>query len=190
MELNEPFVDDDDVDGLDLTPRDAPDSGGGNATKTRKVGIGVVISLLLVGLGVVAWKGLSDASLYFRTADEAVAQRDELGDRRFRIEGSVVDGSIETDGNVVTFLIEANGVEAEIRHLGDPPDLFQPGIPVVLEGRWNAEEVWFDSDRMLVRHTETYIEDNRDRVDDYVDDEDRPVADDESADVDDPPGGR
>lgn len=185
MELNEPFVDEDDVDGLDLTPRSAPASGGGDRTRARKIGVGVVISLVVVALGAVAWKGLSDASLYFRTADEAVAQRDDLGDRRFRIEGTVVEGSIRTDENVVTFLIEANGVEADIRHLGDPPNLFQPGIPVVLEGRWSASDVWFDSDRMLVRHTETYIEDNRDRVDDYLDDDGKPVAEDDDA-----PGGR
>lgn len=177
MELNEPFVDEDDVDGLDLTPRQTPPSGsGGDGNRGRQIGFGVAIAVVVVALGVVAWKGLSDASLYFRTADEAVAERDELGDRRFRIEGTVVDGSIETDGNVVTFAIEANGVEAEIRHLGDPPDLFQPGIPVVLEGRWSAEDVWFDSDRMLVRHTETYIEDNEDRVDDYIDDGGRPLS--------------
>lgn len=181
MELNEPFVDEDDVDGLDLTPRQAPSGGsGGDRTRTRKIGFGVAMAVVVIALGVVAWKGLSDASLYFRTADEAVAQRGDLGDRRFRIEGTVVEGSIDTDANVVTFTIESNGVEAEIRHLGDPPDLFQPGIPVVLEGSWSQSESWFDSDRMLVRHTETYIEDNEDRVGDYVDDDGRPVSEEET----------
>lgn len=172
MELNEPFVDDDAVDGLDLTPRSSPRAAGGGAktsSRRRKIVMGVVIGVLVIGLGAVAWKGLSDASLYFRTVDEAVAQRDSLGDRRFRIEGTVVDNTISSDASGVTFVIEANGVEAEVRHIGAPPDLFQPGIPVVLEGRWNETEPWFDSDRMLVRHSETYVEGNPDRVEDYDD---------------------
>lgn len=172
MELNEPFVDEDDVDGLDLTPRPVSRSGRDRGpARARRIVVGVVIAVLVVGLGAVAWKGLTDASLYFRTADEAVAQRDELGDRRFRIEGIVVEDSIRADESAVTFSISSAGVVAEIRHLGDPPDLFQPGIPVVLEGRWSADEPWFESDRMLVRHTETYVEENPDRVEDYVDDE-------------------
>lgn len=168
-DLNAPFVDDDDVDGLDLTPRPAPTSGtAGGGDRTRKLLVGGVVGVLAVVLMVVAWKGLTDASLYFRTADEAVAQRDSLGDKRFRIEGTVVPGSISSAGtSAINFLIESNGVQAEIRHLGDPPDLFQPGIPVVLEGRWSGSEEWFESDRMLVKHSETYSEENPDRTDDY-----------------------
>lgn len=171
-----PFVDDDEVDGLDLTPRDAPAVGGSSDThRVRKYAVGGVIALLVLGLGVVAWQGLSNASLYFRNADEAAAQRDSLGDRRFRLQGTVVD-SIESttaeDGTqVVSFVVEHDGVEVQVRHLGDPPELFQPGIPAVLEGRWNESGEWFDSDRVLVKHSETYEEDNPDRTDDYVGEE-------------------
>ena len=52
-------------------------------------------------------------------------------------------------------------------HQGDPPELFQPGIPVVLEGRF-AGRRRFDSDRILVKHAETYVADNPERVDDHV----------------------
>ena len=37
--------------------------------------------MVALGLGALVYKGLSDASLYFRNADEAVAQRDSLGDQ-------------------------------------------------------------------------------------------------------------
>ena len=36
----------------------------------------------------------------------------------------------------VTFTVKFNGVEVPVHHEGDPPELFEPGIPVVLEGRW------------------------------------------------------
>src|SRR5207244_3809489 len=93
--------------------------------------------------------------LYFRTADEAVAQRAHLGDRRFRIEGTVVPGTVRTVDQAVAFSISHNGVSVPVRHDGDPPELFKPGIPVVLEGRFRGST--FTSDRIMVKHSETYI---------------------------------
>ena len=120
---------------------------------------GVVV---LAALGFLVFQGLGNATLYFRTADEAVAQRAELGDRRFRIEGDVVDGSVRQTGDDVTFTLTKNAVEVPVRHKGDPPELFRPGIPVVLEGRFQGDH--FSSDRIMVRHSETYVAENPERV--------------------------
>jgi cytochrome c-type biogenesis protein CcmE len=114
-----------------------------------------VVAVVLVALGVLVYKGLSDATLYFRTADEAVAQRDDLGTRRFRLEGTVV-GDPTRSGDGVAFTVAHNGTSVDVRHVGDPPELFRPGIPVVLEGRWADGEDVFDSDRILVKHDEEY----------------------------------
>lgn len=172
MELNDPFENEDDVDGLDLSPRTAPPVRGGDDQKRKRLLIGGVLGVILVVVGVVAWQGLSNAALYFRTADEAVAQRDDLGDRRFRIEGTVVPGSVEPEGVAVRFRIESNDVQVAVFHQGDPPDLFQEDIPVVLEGRWHQTDDVFESDGILVRHTEEYEADNPDRTDEYVGDDD------------------
>ncbi len=120
---------------------------------------GVVV---LAALGFLVFQGLGNATLYFRTADEAVAQREQLGDRRFRIEGDVVDGSVRQTGNDVAFTLTKNAVEVPVRHKGDPPELFRPGIPVVLEGRFRGDH--FSSDRIMVRHSETYVAENPERV--------------------------
>ena len=120
---------------------------------------GVVV---LAALGFLVFQGLGNATLYFRTADEAVAQREQLGDRRFRIEGDVVDGSVRQVGNDVSFVLTSKNVEVPVRHKGDPPELFRPGIPVVLEGRFQGD--YFSSDRIMVRHSETYVAENPERV--------------------------
>ena len=52
-----------------------------------------VVVVVAAAIGFLLWQGLGNATLYFKTADEAVRDRDELGDRRFRIEGAVVAGS-------------------------------------------------------------------------------------------------
>ena len=118
--------------------------------------------VVLAALGFLVFQGLGNATLYFRTADEAVAQKAELGERRFRIEGDVVDGSVRQVGNDVSFTLTSKSVEVPVRHKGDPPELFRPGIPVVLEGRFQGDH--FSSDRILVKHSETYVADNPDRV--------------------------
>lgn len=119
--------------------------------------------VVVVGaLGFLVFQGLGNATLYFRTADEAVAQRAQLGERRFRIEGDVVAGSVNQVGNDVSFVLTSKSVEVPVRHKGDPPELFRPGIPVVLEGHFQGD--YFASDRILVKHSETYVADNPDRV--------------------------
>ena len=105
---------------------------------TRRLWVAAVV--VLGALGFLVYQGLGNATLYFRTADEAVAQRETLGDRRFRIEGNVLSPVNQT-GEVVSFNIESNGVQVPITHKGDPPELFQPGIPVVLEGRFAGRRV-------------------------------------------------
>jgi cytochrome c-type biogenesis protein CcmE len=163
-----PFEETDDVDGIDLTPRQAPPVGGGSLDRGKRVAILGTLGVLAVALVFMAYQGLNNATVFFRNVDEAVAERDELGDRRFRLQGSVVDGSLEADGTSVRFVVEHGGVETDVVHAGDPPELFQPDIPVVLEGRWSDEGDWFASDRILVKHSEDYEADNPDRTDDYV----------------------
>ena len=122
-------------------------------TSSRRLWVAGVV--VIAALGFLVVRGLGNATLYFRTADEAVAQRAHLGDRRFRIEGTVVPGSVRSGARDVGFAIEHNGVTVPVRHQGDPPELFKPGIPVVLEGRFQGTT--FASDRIMVKHSETYI---------------------------------
>ncbi len=126
----------------------------------RRLWLAAVV--VVAALGFLVVQGLGNATLYFRTADEAVAQRAELGERRFRIQGDVVDGSVRQVGDDVSFILTSKDVEVPVRHKGDPPELFRPGIPVVLEGRFQGDH--FSSDRIMVKHSETYVAKNPERV--------------------------
>lgn len=143
---------------LDLRPRQV----GSPRARTRG---GVIVAVLvLAALGFVATKALSDASLFFYNADEAVAKRDELGDKRFRLQGTVQEGTIVATSDGVEFDVAFNGAVVRVHHRGDPPELFAAGEPVVLEGRWDRTVDVFASDRMLVKHDEEYDEANKDRI--------------------------
>jgi cytochrome c-type biogenesis protein CcmE len=122
----------------------------------------VAALIVLAALGFLVVRGLGNATLYFRTADEAVAQKQQLGARRFRIEGNVVAGTVREASNEVNFNIESKGVVVPVAHTGDPPELFKPEIPVVLEGHFQGDT--FASDRIMVKHSETYVADHPERV--------------------------
>ena len=156
--------DDRDLDegGLDLTPRDL------EATAARRSGrrrwgplvvlgaLGIVIVLILMQAG--------DASMYFKNADEAVAEKASLGTKKFRLQGTVV-GKPESLDDSVNFKVQYHGVSVDVRHTGDEPALFKAGVPVVVEGRWNDAQTEFESEKILIKHDENYEDEHPDRLD-------------------------
>lgn len=124
-----------------------------------------VISIALVAVGgFVLYQALTTATVYFLNVDEALAQRDELGDDTFNLQGTVTSAPVtEADGSMV-FTVSFGGASTTVRHVGDEPSgLFKKGERVVAKGRWAGS--FFRSDQVLVKHTEEYVEDNPDRLD-------------------------
>ena len=168
-------------DGLDLTPRRPARSGRRPPTARR------VISLLVVagavgGITFALVRLVTDASLFFLNADEAVERREELAGQRFRMQGtprahSVAETQVDFE-QAVAFTVAFEGVAADVVHVGSPPDLFTPGVPVVLEGRWVEGQppdldtfacgvndgYYFASDHMLVKHDNEYRDTYPDRL--------------------------
>lgn len=124
---------------------------------TGRLRLGIVIAVICGALAFLVVRGLGDATQFYRDADAAVAARDDLGSKRFRIQGVVRPGSIEAVGADVHFEVEYECVVVPVQHEGTRPSLFKEGIPVVLEGAFVAgTDRTFASDRIIVRHTEEY----------------------------------
>ncbi|MFM7068080.1 MAG: cytochrome c maturation protein CcmE [Actinomycetes bacterium] len=166
-----PLPDRDDVESadaetpqaFDLTPRTpaAPSSGAGGRRTWFAVG---GVALVVVALGLVLFNGLRDASTFFYNADEAVAKQSSLGTKRFRMQGNVVPGSVRTTADGIDFVLKYGTASVAVHHVGDPPELFGPEIPVVLEGAFRSDGRVYESDQILIRHDSTYDEKNADRV--------------------------
>lgn len=159
--------DDRDLDdgGLDLSPRTDVPVRAARSGRRRWAPI-VVLCVLGLVVGIIALQARG-ASLYFKNADEAVAQKESLGTTRFRLQGTVVGKPTEQDTATV-FKVQYGGVNVTVRHTGSEPAMFKAGIPVVAEGRWNAAGTEFDSDRLLVKHDadyEDYDKKNPERLD-------------------------
>jgi cytochrome c-type biogenesis protein CcmE len=127
-------------------------------TWRRQVAAAVIIGGALVFL---LLEGLSNATIYFKTADQAVADRVALGNRQFRIEGTVEPGVRQLAGTTV-FSIVANHVVVHVVDSAQPPQLFKPGVPVVLGGHWQGDV--YASDQIMVKHTASYVEAHPDRL--------------------------
>jgi len=97
--------------------------------------------------------------------------------------GDPISAEVDTDGRqqiAVVFPISFNDTVVDVVHVGSPAELFQPNVPVVLEGTWvqglpsgvaavtqGANDGWyFASTDMLVKHDNEYRTDNEDRLDD------------------------
>ena len=156
-----PVLDDEDLPPIVTTRR---------PRRTSPWRIAVASVLLLGAVTFLVSKGLGSATVYFKTADEAVAERSDLGTRRFRIQGTVKAGTIRPeDGRLHFTILGDRGAVVPVVHTGgQPTGLFKDSIPVVLEGRWADEAGPFRSDTIIVKHSETYRAENPARVDDYV----------------------
>jgi cytochrome c-type biogenesis protein CcmE len=144
---------------VDVTPRD---EGAPYRPRRRpNPAAYALLALVVIGLGVVLFQGLNNAALYYRNADEALADKPSLGTSRFRVQGTVQDDVKQVDGEV-DFTISFNGASIPVHHRGDPPELFKAGVPVVLEGHFQGD--FYESDRILIKHTAEYKESNPDRV--------------------------
>ncbi len=149
---------------MDVTPRTTGAEPLSGPTRRRRNPLAwLVLLLVLAGIAFVMVKALDSAALYYRNADEAVADKDSLGTRRFRVQGQVGPDVVRLAAtDEVDFTISFNDAAITVHHHGDPPELFKPGVPVVLEGRWQGDV--FASDRILVKHSAEYREQNPDRV--------------------------
>lgn len=116
----------------------------------------VVFVAILAAIGWLVAGPLTGNIQYFRTVSEAVEseQADRAADRRFRLAGEVVEGSVRETAAGVEFEVTDGTSVASVVHRGDPPQLFADGVPVVCEGRW--EGAHFASDRILIRHGNEY----------------------------------
>lgn len=149
----------DDGAELDLTPAHVEDTA--STGPKRKWRNWLILGIFGGAMCVLLFQALTSARVFFYNVDEAVADRSELEDRTFRLQGTVVDEPVEDASGAMVFTVGHNGVQATVRHVGEEPtDLFEIGIPIVAEGRWDGES--FESQQLLVKHSESYVADSGD----------------------------
>jgi cytochrome c-type biogenesis protein CcmE len=128
-------------------------------SRWRLVAVGIVLAGAFVVLLV---KGLGGSLDYFETVDQAIAHKTTLGERTFRLEGLVVPGTVVQSGSTVRFVAAGTAHTIAVVNHGNPPQLFQPNVPVVVVGHFSGDT--FVSDQIIVDHTAQYQQQHPNRV--------------------------
>lgn len=149
-----------------LVPRTHTE-GAAPARKRRKWGVAVVLAVVLTAGAIILFQGLSNATVYFCNANEVGVKGDCSPGKRFRLQGTVDEGSVQRSGEVVErFTVTYADATVPVTFDGDPGGIFRENIPVVVEGRM-GDDGTFAGDRILVKHTEQYREKNPGNIKDY-----------------------
>jgi cytochrome c-type biogenesis protein CcmE len=123
------------------------------------VAVGVVLA---AAFAVLLVKGLGGSLDYFETVDQAVADKAMLAGKTFRLEGLVVPGTVHVDGSTVRFVAAGSAHRIAVVNHGNPPQLFQPDVPVVVVGHFQGDG--FVSNQIIVDHSSQYQQQHPNRV--------------------------
>ena len=148
---------------MDLSPRDVPTTADAARKKRRWKPILLIVVVLGAG-GVIVTQFLTSAIDYYCNVDELGVRSGCEGDRRLRVQGAVDEGSLRQAAGVTTFSLSFNDRTIDVRYDGDPGGVFQECIPVVAHGR--LVNGLLLSDRIEVKHSNTYVAENEARIDD------------------------
>ena len=134
-------------------------AAGRRRTRRRLWAVGAVLfgafAFLLV-------EGLGSSLNYFETVDQAFHHKAMLGTQTFRLEGVVVPGTVHRTRDGVRFVAAGTVHRVNVVNHGNPPQLFQPDIPVVVVGHFSGTS--FVSDQLIVDHSAQYVQQHPNRV--------------------------
>ena len=151
------------ADGAPATPPAGTAPGTGAVPRRRfRLRYAVVGAVLAGALVFLLAEGLGSSLNYYIPVAQAVHQRATLGASHFRLEGVVEPGTVHDTGHGVDFTVTGGGVAVAVVATGSPPQLFQPNIPVVLDGHFAGAT--FAADQIIVKHTSQYIAAHPNRV--------------------------
>ena len=128
----------------------------------------MVLALVVAAGGVVVVKFLTSSIDYYCNVDEIGVKSGCEAGRRLRVQGTVEEGSVDTEGNITNFVITFNGESMPVELGSAPTGLFQECIPVVVTGKvLRAEDGtrYFAGDEVIVKHDSQYDAENKDRLD-------------------------
>lgn len=115
---------------------------------------GVIIAVAIIYL---VYSGIQKGGLYYLTVSELKEQGSIAYGQSTRVNGNVLDGSIQWDFEETTlrFIISDGQNKLPIIYRGVAPDTFRGGIEVVVEGKYTLENI-FEADKIMAKCPSKY----------------------------------
>lgn len=135
---------------IDVAPKLAPAPFRRPVRRQRRFLVGGLI--ILLGMAYLAFTVTRASAVYYLTVPELYARGPAAGQRPVRVSGVVDAGSIERDRNgfALRFTASDSGQSLPVVYHGTVPDIFQPGIQVVVEGKLGSDGVFY-ADTLLTK---------------------------------------
>ena len=114
----------------------------------------VVIILTLTFLG---YSGFQESKAYYLTVTELYEQKDTRYEKRLKVAGDVVPGSIQREGKAIKFVISQENNTLPVVYVGTdaPPDTFVDRAQAVVEGSYGRDGV-FTANKMQAKCASKY----------------------------------
>jgi cytochrome c-type biogenesis protein CcmE len=127
------------------------------AGRSRRWLVAVAVLLVAGAIGWLAFSGIGNALVYYRTPTELVALGPEAIGQHIRLGGLVMPDSLACTDGGVDFILTDGETEIPI-HSAPGSSLLCPteGVGVVVQGRMSTLGV-FEPTEVIVKHDENYV---------------------------------
>ncbi len=121
------------------------------------IGIGLVLAGVALGASFLL-RAMNENILFYYSPTQ-VAAGEPPENRRFRVGGLVVNGSVErAPGDIeVSFVLTDNQQTVPVVFSGILPDLFREGQGIIAHGEFDQGSGNFVADEVLAKHDENYM---------------------------------
>jgi cytochrome c-type biogenesis protein CcmE len=116
----------------------------------------LAMGLIVAVLGYLAFSGMSNALVYYRTPTELLALGESAIGQSVRLGGLVKPGSVEGPATDLTFVLTDGTNEVTVHSTVAPTTSFREGIGAVVEGEMTTAGI-FEATQVIVKHDENYV---------------------------------
>jgi cytochrome c-type biogenesis protein CcmE len=122
----------------------------------------IIASVLIMGaFSYLVLIGMKEGSMYYLEVGEFIDKADELGERKVRINGEVVNGSLDFNSQSLLFAFSLRDTKRSdvlnVIYKGTPPDLIEEkGVTLVAEGSYDKMKKIFVAKKLLVKCPSKY----------------------------------
>jgi len=153
------------VSDASTTPPSTAPNAPGTSKGSPRLRLAMVAVIIAGAVGFLLVKGLGSSLDYFKTVDQAIATKKAVGTSEFRLEGTVVRGTVTRSSTGTTFDVAGGGKTIPVENSGTPPQLFKGGMPVIVVGHFaSPTSTTFLSNQIMVKHSSSYVEQHPNRV--------------------------
>ena len=125
--------------------------------KRKQLKFVVGSAVIVLTLAFLGYSGFQESKSYYMTVSELYAKKNENYERRLKVAGDVVPGSIVRDGKAIKFTISQENNTLPVLYVGTdaPPDTFVDRAQAVVEGKYGHDGV-FTANHMQAKCASKY----------------------------------